>query len=224
MNRHLPIYLLLVISIMSCSKGYYPDTDEQIYAAITDDDLTIDVTYIGAVPEYHIFELYVENHTDKSLTIEREDIQLLIPSKDKLISPWTDEELIYTLEEEQKKLKKKKKTLAILGALSVAVDVLAVSTGGGAAAEVIYYGAESTAYIVDEQRFMKRAINSIDDEKLYIKEQNLKTVTIPPGQSAVQDVLFPIIPKRTKDDVEFIYRGPKSDYTLIFESRYMRAP
>lgn len=224
MNLRLSYILPLLIMMWSCAPNRYQidDQPQEIYAQIEDQDLYTEIIYVGATPNYHIFESIITNHGDDDLYISRDQYVMNLTHKEKRIAPYTNDQLIPILKREREKLKKTKKSRTILGAVVTGLGVLATATSGVPVAENILFNSESIYYIIDDRRFVQRNIDSVEDEIDYIKARNTKLEIIPPHQTRSRDILFPI--ERTKGEVEILFTDHGHEYALIFNAKDLQQP
>lgn len=218
MLKHIYFFFFLSILATSCAPKYAATATEppnEIYAAIDDQNIIIELIYIGSTPTYHIFETQIKNVSSRELTISIQDFVWHELKKGKYQHPLSTDELELQLVQNHKKLKKEKKNRTIWSAVVTGLSILANSTTGISIGENLWYNTESLFYIFDERRWMQRNINSIEEELQYIQSHNLDREIIAPDEQMIKDVLFPI--SNTKGDVEIIYHHPNQDYILIFK-------
>lgn len=224
MNLRLSYILPLLMIIWSCAPNRYQIYDEplEIYAQIEDENLYIEIIYVGATPNYHIFESIITNNSNDDVYISRDQYVMNLTHKEKRISPYTNDQLIPLLKREREKLKKAKKSRTIWGAVVTGLGVLATATSGVPIAENILFNSESVYYIIDDRRFVQRNIDSLEDEIDYIRARNTKLEIIPPNQTRSRDILFPI--ERTKGEVEILFTDHGHEYALIFNAEDLQQP
>ncbi len=209
-------YFLFMCVLQSCATTYQPVIQEEVFDLVEDENLRIEMVYIGATPNYHIVETIIHNKSDQHITLERSDFEMNLIKRKESYKPLANHEITHVLLEEKKTLKKEKKNRLIWGIVSTGVSTALGATSGLSVAENILFTAENTLYVLDEEKFLKRNINSIDGELDYIKTANMGTHHLEPNETISKDLLFPII--KLKGTIELIYRSIDTDYILSFES------
>lgn len=213
------IFILLSVGSSCTRQSSYPigTQKEEIFAQLSDEEIEIEVIYIGATPDYLIFETYIKNKSKIDLPVSTDHFSLHENESGSVIPPYETKEVISKLESQQKHMRKEKRKRTLLGVIVAGAGLLTNSISGVGIAENLWYNSESVAYVFDERRWIQRNIKSLDEEIQYIENNNLKAETILPGESITRDLLFPI--KKYSGLLEVRFNHPRQDYILIFHSK-----
>ena len=211
-----PVLILTLLTVYSCKSNQAGFGDQEVYAAVSDEYIDMELTYVGTTFDYHIMECYIVNKYSTPITLDRFNFELINEKKNIKDSPLSPEEAIALLETQQDRLKKQKKASVIAGIFAVGLGVASNATLGGSVANNVAYSVESALYIADDNRFFNRNIKSIDDEMIYIDDYVLDMMTVPAGAKVSADVIFAI--HKMRGNVDILYSGPDNDYIFEFKA------
>ena len=200
-----------LLSFASCitERSIFYDYDEgnedsgDLYECqYLDSLIEISYGYVGATPNYFIFELNMVNRSAEDHLIQHQDFTMDV--KDGLVSKayWKDE-VLEILDIEQEALKKEKKKRTVWNAILTGLEIVLTSGQGVSVGESLLYSAEPVFYIFDERRFYERNIRSSEEERAYVIEYTLDEAVVAGHDSVSFDLLFPLQP--IISDVDIIY-------------------
>ncbi len=219
------ILLISVVFIISCSsvrngqiyKSF--EEDEVEVGLVSDEILTFEVAFIGAIGHSYIFECIITNHSDDLIMIDPTNFELQIAA-DISLQPIDNEEIVISLKNDSKSLAKRRKTETTLGLLGVGINVLLGASTGLSVGETLLSSAEPLIYIADDRRWYQRNIDSVEDEIDYVNSTLYGRERIDAGQTLVKDVLFPT--QKVKGDVDFRFFYDNEEYVVTFPKDIFR--
>ncbi|MBT8190991.1 MAG: hypothetical protein KJO50_07885 [Bacteroidia bacterium] len=204
------------IILVDANKIEYLGEDQE-----TDSVILFKSYYSDNAIEYLIFEMDLQNNSEKVIEFSYEDIELIFRSNKNdevlIINPLSKEELINNLARDHKEAKKRKREGNILGVVFFGVGVFLAGT------DIIEADAvsELISDIVYHNDNFKVLIGSIEDRKQYVNDWVIGNEKLNPGEQGSWDILFQ---RQSKEgDATFIFEleGQKytQEYRLFFVSR-----
>lgn len=156
------------------------------------DDVVIRTAFVGHAVDYSIFQLDIQNSSDKPLSLSYTDVRLVHEDGFQR-NAHHKYNFIKNLDKEKKNIKKQKRTRTIGNILLGGLTIAAIAAGGGAANSInaISYGAESAYYIADDARQFNAMEGSIEDEIAYIQDWVLFETIIARDDKMTKDIIFP---------------------------------
>lgn len=220
---------LLVFTLLfgSCSSSYkyidiqpenvaFRDLDKVEFTEDEQQDFVIRTAFVGHAIDYSIFQLEIDNLTDRPVVIGYEDVRL-VHNDGSQRNAHHKYNFIKNLTKEKKNLKKEKRVRTIGNILIGGLTIAGLVAGGGGANSVntIVYGAESALYIADDARAFNAIEGSIEEEIAYIEEWVLFESIIPTEEALTKDVIFANQDLTT--DFEFVVNLNDQTYRIPYE-------
>ncbi len=203
-------------------QGLAGSIDERDYVEYIDTDaFEAQLTFLGMGSQYFIFECSVENFSSDTIFMYAEDYRM-DTGLGKLLSPYTQDELIDLLQHEKSQWKKEKKNRTIWNSIVAGLGVVAAAASGSGVAENVFYSAEPLAFIFEERSFYQRNIKSVEDEMAYVFDMGFEDEVIPPGATLFKDLLFPL--QLVTDDVHIVYENDRQSDECWFDERIFKRP
>ncbi len=210
------IGLICLTSCRSYKDGHiYQSLDDQdIEVGILDDgELAIEIAYIGAIGHSYIFECAVTNLKEESIHLDKQQFSLIINGT-KTLLPSHEEDIVNELHKTSKALKNRRKTDTALGILGIGLNVLAGASAGVSVGEAVLTSAEPLVYIMDDRRWYKKNIESVEDEVEYVRSAQFNNQLISPQETVVRDLLFPTTKVDGDVDISLYHNG--HSYVITF--------
>ena len=211
------ITVLLVISSCASNKtsGYYNKPQAEIHYGIAEDEnVVVDISYIGALGRNFIFECSVKNRGGDYIVVDQQDFVMLIGEQEE-IRPIEVERSVKELLTERQKIKKQKKTNTILAIVGAGVSVLAGVANGVSVGETIGFASEPLLYAAEDNTWANRGIASVEDEVRYLETSLFRNEHILSGQTSTMDVLFRVKP--IDSDVTIVVYIDDHEYAVSFD-------
>ncbi len=218
--KHIPVIFALSVIMLTSCKSY---KDGQIYqnlegqdievGLLEDEDLSIEIAYVGAIGHSYIFECAVTNLSDQAIIMDKDQFAMTINGSQTLY-PIVEEEVVSGLKNTSKSLKSRRKTDTALGILGIGISVLAGAASGVSVGDALLTNAEPIIYIMDDRRWYKKNIESVDDEIEYVRSAQFNEVLIQPNATIVRDILFPTT--KIDGDVEITLYHNEEEYIISF--------
>jgi len=214
----LPFFILVSI-LASCKSSYlYTDIHPEMIAFKNKEnieftetskrDIVIRTAFIGNAIDYSIFQIEIVNESEDALSLSFEDVRL-VHTDGFQRNAHHKYNFIKQLSSEKNRVKKQKKASTIGNIIFGGLNVVAIAVGGGGAnaANALFSGAESLAYISDDRRAFNAIESNIEDEISYIEEWVLFESIIPAEGVLTKDVIFPASNLNNDFDVEINIDG-----------------
>ncbi len=220
LSRHIILYISLsTILLMSCrtvkeGQIYQNLEANEIEAGILEDEeLIIEVAYIGAIGHSFVFECAVTNLSNRSIFIDKSQFRFTMNGK-RILKPIQEEEIVSDLIKESKSIKKRRKADTAIGILGVGLNVLLGASSGLSVGESLLTNAEPVVYIMDDRRWYNQNIESVEDEIAYVRSAQFDNQMILPDDTIVRDILFPTI--IVEGDIDFSLHYNDEVYIITF--------
>ena len=91
---------------------------------------------------------------------------------------------------------------------------------GTSVGEAVLTNAEPLVYIMDDRRWYKRNIESVEDEIEYVRSAQYNNQLILPKKTVVRDLLFPTTKVDGDVDISVFYNG--ESYVITFPKETFR--
>lgn len=211
---------IFLLSSCASNKGFYQNIPpNQVEAAIIElEDISIELAYVGAIGHSFIFECAVTNHTDGLITINKSDFAYYSGNHEGRVL--SEDAQVELLKKEREKLKRQRKNSTIFGVVLGGLSIAAGASQGADVAQTIFSGAETTAYIIEDNQFYSRNIESVEDEIEYLRSAQFNNTRIAGSSQLVRDVLIPAF--KVKDDVTIVFEYRGDSYYFDFPKRNFR--
>ena len=222
------IALVLVLGLI-CMTSCRTYKDGEIYqnlegqdlevGAIEDDEMAIEIAYIGAIGHSYIFECAMTNLSDETIVIDKRQFSMTINGA-KIQYPIYEDDVVSELNKTKKTLKNRRKADTALGILGIGLNVLLTASTGTSVGEAVLTNAEPLVYIMDDRRWYKRNIESVEDEIEYVRSAQYNNQLILPKKTVVRDLLFPTTKVDGDVDISVFYNG--ESYVITFPKETFR--
>jgi len=219
------LLFVLALGLMACStykdgQIYQSPSEDQIQVGLIEEEqLAIEVAYIGAIGHSYVFECTIDNLSNSPMVIDKSQFYMNIGAE-RLVQAAPEDLIVDQLISEQKRLKKARKANTILGVLGIGLSAALGASGGQSVEQTVLANAEPIAYIFDDRRWYSQGINSIDDEIEYIRSSQYDEYRLGPRTAVTRDLLFPTTKVRRDVDVVFNYLG--EEYVITFPKEIFR--
>ena len=217
--KKLYFFSVLFFFFSSCAtfkegEVYQKFNEDQVEVGILElEDLSVEVSYVGAIGHSYIFECYVQNTGEEAFLLDKTLCYLEMEGGQK-IQTIDNNKVIASLEKTRKRLKKQRNTSAVIGGILIGVSVFAGIGSGENAGETLLYNADPLVGILDESRWYQSNIRSVKDEIQYIREGQFDYNTLQPGEDIVRDILFPTV--KIESDVDLVIEIKGEEYVITF--------
>lgn len=218
--KDITLILALTIICLSSCRSY---KDGEIYqnlenqnievGILEDDELSIEMAYIGAIGHSYVFECAVTNLLDESIWLDKQQFSLTIDGS-KTLLPINEEDVVTELHKTSKALKNRRKNETALGILGIGLNVLLGASTGVSVGDAVLASAEPLIYIMDDRRWYKKNIESVEDEVEYVRSAQFDNQLISPQETVVRDLLFPTTKVDGDVDISLYYNG--HSYVITF--------
>jgi len=178
---------------MACStykdgQIYQSLSEDQIQVGLIEEEqLAIEVAYIGAIGHSYVFECTIDNLSNSPMVIDKSQFYMNIGAES-LVQAAPEDLIVDQLISEQKRLKKARKANTILGVLGIGLSAALGASGGQSVEQTVLANAEPIAYIFDDRRWYSQGINSIDDEIEYIRSSQYDEYRLGPRTAVTRDL------------------------------------
>ncbi len=202
MKIYFPLFVAILL-FSSCKSTYwYTEIHPEEVAFTTEDnieftkddleDVVIRTAFVGHAIDYSIFQLDIENLSDKPILIDYTNVRLVHEDGFQR-NAHHKYNFIKNLDKEKNKIKKEKRTRTIGNIILGGLTIASIALGGGAGNSInaITYGAESAVYIADDARQFNAMEGSIEDEIAYIQDWVLFETIIARDDKMTKDLIFP---------------------------------
>ena len=194
--------LTIIIFCSSCSPKFYYQTGyiESDLPAIqdaTNSEVYIETRFSGDAIDYLIFEIDIDNNSDKDIPLAISDITLVVYDHDlnerSELYPLDKSRLLSELEATRREIKNDKKARNITNIISIGLSIVAVGASGNAydAINAATYATDVTTNIILDNRSYALMDEDIEIQSKYIDEWVLEDVIIPPRVKTSYDVILP---------------------------------
>jgi len=191
MNRILPLLLVSVLLLSSCSqKVYFFEADKLENSQLENIDIKVNGFFAGDALDYVVFELDVINNTSDSISFDYKDIYLKIDESEIILPALNKNDVIHEVEERQLQLKREKRSRDIGNAISIGLDLLLIGSGNINALDAIIYSTETAAYMLEDSRAHKLMKGSLEEQIQYLNDWIIHHESVPPLTEDSWDVLF----------------------------------
>ena len=221
MVRNLLLGIFFSLMLGACSINNYQNLDESPLAVGVRDSLfNLEMLYVGATPDYLIFETSFQNKSEDTLLLQREDFTINFLDEYVEHKPYPTQQVLSILSQRECQLVKRRKRTTFWNGVGFGASIIVSVLTGAPPIDNVFIGLDNMAFIFDERNYQKQTIEALREEMIHIEKYNLEAVRVAPNQTAQHDVLFPYT--RTKGDTEVIYAHPSGDYIMTLTARELQ--
>lgn len=217
------ILFCLSISLLlgSCSINNYQNLDESPLAiGVRDSLFNLEMLYVGATPDYLIFETSFQNKSEDTLFLQGEDFTINFLDEFVENKPYPTQQVLSMLSQRECQLVKRRKRTTIWNGIGFGASIIISVLTGAPPIDNALIGIDNMAFIFDERNFQKQTIEALREEMIHIEKYNLDFSKVAPNQTVQHDVLFPYT--KTKGDTEISYTHQSEQFVMTMTARELR--
>lgn len=205
----------------ACSINNYQQLDESPLAiGVRDSLFNLEMLYVGATPDYLIFEIDFQNISEDTLALQGSDFSINFLDEYVEHKPYTTQQVLSILSQRECTLKKRRKRNTVWRSVGVGAGLIIGALTGVPPIDNVLFGINDVAFIFDERNFQKQTIESLREEMMHIEKYNLEYAKVAPNQTVQHDVLFPYT--KTKGDTEISYTHQSEQFVMTMTARDLR--
>lgn len=203
---------LLGILILSCASNTDALLNHEVPESHThtgfvyDDNLELEISFIGIIADRYVFETVLSNLSASDIRVHKN--QFVMEHQGVSILHTDDlQSTITEVKKDQKKLAKRRKINNWINGISAGIGLISSITAGTTAPSTLISSIEPTLYIVDENIWITKDIQSSEDYISYLQTAQYDNDIIASGASLTRDIFFNVFEINQDVEIEFRIEG-----------------
>ena len=211
--------LFFVILLGSCASNknnlIYQDVQETDPHSgfVYDENIELEISFVGVMDERYVFETVITNLSEYDISVHASQFVM----RHQGMSIVHTEDLKTTIQEvaeDQKKLTKRRKFNNLINGIGVGIGLLVAITTGTPTTTTLLSSLEPTLYIVDENLWISKDIQSSDEYISYLQTAQYDNDVIASGASLTKDLFFNVFEINQDIEIEFLLEALR--YSVFF--------